>query len=65
MPAWIHNGFLLWPALIGVCFTLPIWRRTIAPGRLSFVRQLAGGAALTMAWAYLIVGAEVVFGVAK
>ncbi len=40
MPTWIYNGFLLWLALMGASFTLPILRWTVAPGRWSFVRHL-------------------------
>ena len=65
MPAWIYNGSLLWLALMGASFTLPILRWTVAPGRWSFMRQSIGGVALTMAWTYLIIGAEMLFGFTK
>jgi hypothetical protein len=65
MRIWVKDGFDLWLALIGASYTVPIWRWTIAPGRWSVVRQAAGGAALCMTWGYLIVGAEMLFGLTK
>jgi hypothetical protein len=65
MPVWIYNGLILWLALVTGSFTLPIWQWSIAPGRWRSVRQFIDGTALVAAWSLLVVGAEMLLGLAK